>query len=159
MTRAKLYHFEHAEFIRAGRDWWLDMDQGLLVKLDVLRKLWGKPIHLSKNGKAIGRLGGRGDLSQHNLNKWGAVRAVDCYPDGLETEDDVRRFLSLARHVGFTGYGAYHGIPRGIMVHLDVRHDRQPDDPATWGGLVAPDEAGAWRTRYVSLDDVLKELP
>jgi len=159
MTRAKLYHFEHGEFIRGGRDWWLDMDQGLLVKLDILRRMWGLPIHVSKNGQAVGRLAGKTVESQHNLSKWGAVRAVDLFPDGLETEDDVRRFLSLVRLIGFTGYGVYAGIPHGIMVHLDVRHDRHPDDPAQWGGLVAPDEAGDWRTRYVALEDVLKELP
>jgi len=70
----KLYYFKEDEFIRGDINWYSRISPSLLVKLDVLRHIWGSPIIISPSPQAIGRYEG---TSQHNINKWGEVRAVE----------------------------------------------------------------------------------
>ena len=147
-----LHYFKAHEFKRGGEQWLVDMSPRLLVMLDSLRNMWRKPIMISKDPGAIGRFMGE-SLSQHNITKWGEVRAVDVLPDGVITRDDANRFLMLATDVGFTGIGLYLDWASGVGFHLDVRIDRKPGSPATWGRVSS--EAGP---RYVTLDEALERF-
>ena len=125
--RPILTYFAPEEF----GDWWPFMSVELLEKLDEFRRRWGSPVVISS---AVGALGRHyGGESQHNVDKWGEVRAIDVFPmksDGgyLETEADRRRAFELAESVGFSGIGLYTDTMPGNMMHLDVRGGRL----ATW---------------------------
>jgi hypothetical protein len=111
--------------------WYWQLSPMLKDKLDELREECGVPIILSKDKGAIGRRLGKDDLSQHNVDKWGEVRAVDGYvPESMELLD----FYNEAKGAGFTGIGFYTGWSKGRGFHLDVREDRIEGAPATWGG-------------------------
>lgn len=111
--------------------WYDQLSPVLKYNLDALREELGAPIHLSKAKVAIGRNLGSDNTSQHNVDKWGEVRAVDGYvPEELSLLD----FYNEAKGVGFTGIGFYTGWNGGRGFHLDVREDRQEGFPATWGG-------------------------
>jgi hypothetical protein len=141
----KLHYFKASEF----GDWWGLMDYGLLVRLDVLRHQWGNPIRISQAEGAIGRHDD--SESQHNVDRWGTVRAVDIYPGGILDGSDAERFVLAATDVGFTGIGLYPSWSGGVGFHVDVRTDREPGYPATWGGV--PNPMG--QQKYVSLNDAL----
>ena len=66
-------YFRPTEF----REWWELMSIDLLEVLDDFRDIWGAPVMISPHADALGRHGGRDDLSQHNVDKWGEVRAAD----------------------------------------------------------------------------------
>jgi hypothetical protein len=155
MKQPHLHYFQPTEF----RGWWKKMSPRLLVLLDSCRSQWGAPIRVSPADRALGRRMGE-SLSQHNVQKWGEVRAVDVFPANVETIDEAERFYALARRVGFTGIGIYPDTKPGVMFHLDVRIDVVPGTPATWGGLrrmvAAPEQQNDWR--YVSLDEALREV-
>lgn len=155
MSQPRLHYFDRNEF----RGWWENMSPRLLVMLDVLRHQWGRPIEISGADGALGRAMGE-SLSQHNITKWGEVRAADVFPQGVATMDDAERFTAAAKLVGFTGIGVYPDAMPSVMFHLDIRIDRQPGNPATWGGLRrmigSPAEDDDWR--YVSLDEALREV-
>ncbi|HSH25400.1 MAG TPA: hypothetical protein VLA13_07670, partial [Massilibacterium sp.] len=86
MNDSKLTYFSRSEFDRGGRNWFNDMCPSLLVRLDVLRNMWGAPIVISPHPDAIGR---EDDTdSQHNIRKWGEVRAVDVFFDLPEKKKD-----------------------------------------------------------------------
>jgi len=72
-------HFDQEEF----RDWAEDMSPRLVTMLDVLRFLLGSPIEVSGSEYAIGRNLGRGKMSEHNVDEWGEVLAVDCFVRGV----------------------------------------------------------------------------
>ena len=155
MTQPYLYYFEPGEF----REWYRSMSPRLMVMLDVLRHQWGQPIEVSGADGALGRNMG-GSLSQHNIDKWGDVRAVDVFPHGVATMDQAERFWLAARSVGFTGIGVYPDAMPSVMFHLDVRIDRAPGNPSSWGGLrrmiSKPAEDDDWR--YVSLEEAMREV-
>lgn len=108
----------------------------LLVLLDVARTMHGR-IEISSALGAVGRRKGD-DRSQHNIEYWNEVRAVDCFVIGVKTQKEAREFYHLARNVGFTGIGVYpqwtnnYGEQQ-VGFHLDTRRDRDPKNPATWG--------------------------
>ncbi|MEG9862966.1 MAG: hypothetical protein V6Z82_07025 [Flavobacteriales bacterium] len=144
MTRKELNHFTPSEF----GVWWPFMSNDLLEKLDELRERWGKVINVSPAAGGIGRHGGDA-TTQHNVDLYGEVRAVDIFPSGLNG-NNVDQFYQLAKDVGFTGIGVYAdtqyaGKPH-VMFHVDVRKDRQPGSPAKWGRIAG---------NYVSLEKVL----
>lgn len=109
--KTKLTHFKPSEFNRNGRNWFGSMCPSLLVRLDVLRNIWGAPIRISPHPLAIGR--DDDSNSQHNLKKWGEVRAVDVFYDVPEEKEGGSEFyLSLsfyylAKKIGFSGIGIY----------------------------------------------------
>lgn len=106
LTNLNLRHFEPSEFHRNGTDWFLLIDSTLLVRLDVLREFWGKPIEISSHPRAVGRFDGD-SRSWHNIDVHDKVRAVDTFPSGLITHDAVSAFRDLAIRVGFCGIGYY----------------------------------------------------
>jgi hypothetical protein len=132
-----LRYFKESEFNRNGVNWFDKMNPELLIRLDALRGVWGAPIYLSQHPRGIGRMDDSG--SQHNYNKWGEVRAVDCFPSGSYLH---REFYELAQEIGITGIGYYPNWKQGDLLrggfHLDVR-----PEPAQWGfngGMVSIDE-------------------
>lgn len=111
--------------------WWPFMNKDLLTKLDLFREKWGKPVRISTHPDAIGRHGGSDSQSQHNVDLWGTVNAVDVFPEGMNTESARHRAYLIARSVGFTGIGIYTDTVPSNMMHLDVR-SRVEAEPATW---------------------------
>lgn len=111
------------------------VDVRVLLQLDQFREEWGQPVRISPADGAVARHDGQGGKSQHNVDRWGKTRAIDIMPSGLVTRDDYERAIDLARAVGFTGIGVYpHWRPRPGL-HLDVRDDRTPANPALWGAV------------------------
>ncbi|HKJ74728.1 MAG TPA: hypothetical protein VKA19_11480 [Alphaproteobacteria bacterium] len=157
--RPDLRFFRPEEF----RGWFEDMSLRLLVLNDSLRFRWGAPIQISPHPAAIGRRLNRA-TTQHNIELWGEVRAVDQFPRGMTTRGAAERFLAIATSCGFTGIGIYPYWQRDRDadpepgVHVDVRVDREPGDPATWGGIPYTDQDGKRRQRYVSLSEALDRL-
>jgi len=132
-----LQHFSPSEF----RQWWPHMSADLLRKLDRFRAEWGAPVRISPVEGGIGRHLGPDDTSQHNLDRWGEVRAVDVFPmvpDGaggygyIHTRADRERAYQVARAVGFTGVGLYTDTTPGDMLHVDVR---PAQTLATWSRI------------------------
>jgi hypothetical protein len=108
-----LRYFQPSEF----GEWWPLMSTELLQKLDEFRSRLGVPVHISPAAGSLGRNLGALSLSQHNVDMWGEVRAVDVMIAGvpLETAYDI------ARAVGFNGVGVYPDWQPSPGLHLDVR--------------------------------------
>lgn len=125
------------------------MNVELLKKLDAFRHEWGGPVEISPAHGGIGRED-ENSHSQHNILKWGEVRAVDLFPrtiDGyITTRVDRQRALYIAKKVGFTGIGIYTDTQPGNMLHVDVRQDRVEGDPATWSRVAG---------NYLGISEVL----
>jgi hypothetical protein len=125
-TGPELRYFEPEEF----GPWWDKMSQELLRKLDAFRHEWGSPVRISPADGGIGRHQGSEGASQHNIDRWGQVRAVDVFPmvpaggagyRYMKTAADRRRAYEIAQRVGFTGIGLYTDTAPGDMLHVDVR--------------------------------------
>lgn len=129
MSEIDLRNWNPSEF----REWWPDMSVRLLVLLDVFRYQWGRPCQVSPAPGALGRNQGRDARSQHNVDRWGEVRAADIMPAGLHTREDARRAIDCAITAGFTGIGIYPYWEPTPGLHLDVRTCECPGQPATWG--------------------------
>lgn len=121
-----MQYFEPSEF----GPWWPHMSPELLKKLDKFRGLWGAPVEVSPAEGGIGRHLGPADTSQHNIDKWGKVFAVDLFPKVaagrsgyryMSTRADRARALKCAKQAGFTGIGLYTDTRPGDMLHVDVR--------------------------------------
>lgn len=138
MTRPTLKHFAPSEF----GIWWPLMSADLLQRLDALRERRGTPIIISKANGALGRDDAPDDGSQHNVLKWGEVRAVDFFAtvpadnergwDYIRSAYDRAQLYNDMKAVGFTGIGLYTDTVPGNMAHGDVRTDRTADNPAKW---------------------------
>lgn len=115
--------------------WWLSMSPDLLQKLDAFREEWGAPVRISPHPDALGRHLGVEHLSQHNIDRWGEVRAVDIFPKGMDTVEDMSRAYDIARRVGFTGIGIYTDTKPSNMMHLDVRTNKPVGKPAKWSRI------------------------
>jgi hypothetical protein len=125
-----LKHFTASEF----GIWWPSMSTELVHKLDVLRDAIGIPIIISPAFGALGRVMGEDEGSQHNVTKWGEVRAADImFPTAGKA--DLERIYMAALNAGFTGIGAYPDWKPHVGLHVDVRVDRIPGHPATWSGI------------------------
>lgn len=125
-TRPEMKHFTASEF---GL-WWPLMNAELLTKLDAFRERWSAPVRISPAEGGIGRHNGSDDESQHNVDAWGEVRAVDVFPmietrpgeyRYMSTREDRQRAYDTARNVGFTGIGLYTDTQPGDMLHVDTR--------------------------------------
>tara|TARA_R110000737_G_C14623309_1_gene493983 strand:- start:749 stop:1231 length:483 start_codon:yes stop_codon:yes gene_type:complete len=111
-----LKYFNRTEF----GIWWPLMDSDVLVKLDAFRREWGMPVMVSPAEGGIGRESATSG-SMHNVLKWGKVRAVDVFPQGMNSYVDRRRAYQIAKKVGFTGIGVYTDTKPSNMLHLDNR--------------------------------------
>lgn len=137
MRQVHLTYFKPEEF----RQWSGQMSPDLLQRLDEFRERWGAPVVVSAAVGGIGRELGDDHDSQHNVDRWGEVRAVDVFPKieiapgvyrWMQTAEERKRARTLARMVGFTGIGLYTDTKPGNMLHVDVRHDRVKGNPAEW---------------------------
>lgn len=126
--------------------WWPLMNPDVLTKLDAFREKWGAPVRISPHPDALGRHGGENSHSQHNVDMWGMVNAVDVFPEGMNSKAERQRAYKIAREVGFTGIGLYTDTKPHDMLHVDVRSDVKEGSPATWARV-----AGA----YVGINAVV----
>ena len=129
-------HFSAEEF----REWSDDMSARLITMLDVLRFKLGSPIAVSASEYALGRELGRNDLSEHNVDHWGEVLAVDCFISGVYNRAQAEAVAHEAEGIGFTGIGAYSDTRNNkgqeqVMFHLGVRPNEDMGSPATWGRI------------------------
>jgi hypothetical protein len=131
--RPRLIYFDEHEFVRAGVAWFPLMDERMLVLLDVLRHRVGKPFIISNSKDALGRHAGS-SKSWHNIDQHGNVFAVDGYFERIDTEQQAREVVRIARDIGITGIGLYRDWQQAQYgFHFDARTDRKPGYPATWG--------------------------
>jgi len=129
-------HFSAEEF----RDWADDMSPRLVTMLDILRFRLGSPIAVSGSEYALGRNLGRGKLSEHNIDEWGEVLAVDCFIGGVYNRIQAEAVAHEAEQIGFTGIGVYSDTRNNqgqeqVMFHLGVRPNELMGSPATWGRI------------------------
>jgi len=129
-------HFEAEEF----REWSDDMSARLITMLDVLRFRLGRPIAISASEYALGRNLGRGKMSEHNIDEWGEVLAVDCFVSGVYNRAQAEAVVYEAEEIGFTGIGVYSDTRNNqgqeqVMFHLGVRPNELMGSPATWGRI------------------------
>lgn len=150
-----LYYFPQEEF----QGWWSEMDPRLLVMLDVLRHKWNGPIWVSEAPGACGRVLGPEDESQHNVERWDMVRAVDVFPSGMTTYQKAFTMTVYAARLGFTGIGLYPEYKPSPGLHLDVRRDRWPGNAAKWAGIRDPEAPVGTPVDYVGLQQGLERLP
>ena len=127
-------NFTQEEF----RDWAEDMSPRLITMLDVLRFRLGSPIEISGSKYALGRELGRGKMSEHNVDEWGEVLAVDCFVSGVYNRAQAEAVVNEAEGIGLTGIGVYSDTSnnRGeeqVMFHLGVRPNELMGASATWG--------------------------
>ena len=129
-------HFSSEEF----REWADDMSARLVTMLDVLRFKLGSPIEISLSEYALGRELGRNELSEHNIDHWGEVLAVDCFIGGVYNRAQAEAVVYEAEGIGFTGIGVYSDTQNNygeeqVMFHLGVRPNEDMGAPATWGRI------------------------
>ena len=127
-------HFDAEEF----REWSDDMSARLVTMLDVLRFKLDSPIEISLSKYALGRELGRGKMSEHNIDEWGEVLAVDCFISGVYNRAQSEAVVYEATSIGFTGIGVYSDTTNNqgeeqVMFHLGVRPTEMMGNPATWG--------------------------
>ena len=129
-------YFSQEEF----REWSDDMSARLVTMLDVLRFRLGSAIAVSASEYALGRELGRGKMSEHNIDHWGEVLAVDCFVSGVYNRAQAEAVVYEAEGIGFTGIGVYSDTHNNqgddqVMFHLGVRPNELMGSPATWGRI------------------------
>jgi len=129
-------YFSQEEF----REWAEDMSPRLVTMLDVLRFRLGRPIATSASEYALGRNLGVGKMSEHNIDEWGEVLAVDCFIGGVYNRAQAEAVVYEAEGIGFTGIGVYSDTDNNqgddqVMFHLGVRPNELMGSPATWGRI------------------------
>jgi hypothetical protein len=129
-------YFSQEEF----REWSDDMSARLVTMLDVLRFKLGSPIAASASEYALGRNLGVGKMSEHNIDEWGEVLAVDCFVSGVYNRAQAEAVVYEAEGIGFTGIGVYSDTHNNqgddqVMFHLGVRPNEDMGSPATWGRI------------------------
>lgn len=145
-------YFKPSEF----HGWYDQLAPCLKTGLDMLRERWGKPIHVSPVGAvAVGRHLGPDNTSQHNVDKWGVVRACDIMPEGIHTTHDARRFRQLAIDCGFTGIGFYPEWRPRAGFHVDCRINVEEGYVAQWGGV--PNDKG--KQDFIGIEGAIRRLP
>ena len=127
-------YFSQEEF----REWSDDMSARLVTMLDVLRFKLGSPIEISASEYALGRELGVGKMSEHNVDEWDEVLAVDCFISGIYNRAQAEEVAREAKAIGFTGIGVYSDTHNNygedqVMFHLGVRPNELMGSPATWG--------------------------
>jgi len=127
-------YFNQDEF----REWAEDMSPRLITMLDILRFRLGRVIEISGSDYALGRNLGRYELSEHNVDHWGEVLAVDFFISGVYNREQAEAVAHEAKAIGFTGIGVYSDTRNNygeqqVMFHLGVRPNELMGSPATWG--------------------------
>ena len=148
MTYAQ--YFTPEEF----REWSDDMSPRLITMLDVLRFRLGSVIEISGSAQALGRNLGRGKMSEHNVDEWGEVLAVDCFISGVYNRAQAEAVAREAEGVGFTGIGVYSDTRNNqgqeqVMFHLGVRPNELMGRPAKWGRV-----AGKYTTLMAAIQSL-----
>jgi len=143
-------HFTQEEF----REWAEDMSPRLVTMLDVLRFRLGSAIAISASDYALGREIGRGKMSEHNVDEWGEVLAVDCFISGVYNRAQAEAVVYEAKSIGFTGIGVYSDTRNNqgeeqVMFHLGVRPTELMGSPATWGRV-----AGNYTSQAASIQSL-----
>ena len=139
-------HFKEKEF----KSWFSNMSLPLLAGLEEFREVLQEQIMVSPAYGAIGRKLGA-SASQHNIERWGEVRAIDV----MFPRTDIAVAYNIARGLElFSGIGVYPDWNPFSGLHLDVRESRTPQQPALWGGLLNDDGEQV----YMSVEDVLKNV-
>ena len=120
------------------REWSDGMSARLVTMLDVLRFKLGSPIEISGSKYALGRNLGVGKMSEHNIDHWGEVLAVDCFIGGVYNRAQAEAVVYESEGIGFTGIGVYSDTHNDqgddqVMFHLGVRPTEMMGSPATWG--------------------------
>ena len=143
-------YFSQEEF----REWAEDMSPRLVTMLDVLRFKLGSPIEISLSEYALGRNLGVGKMSEHNIDEWGEVLAVDCFIGGVYNRAQAEGVAHEATAIGFTGIGVYSDTRNNqgevqVMFHLGVRPNELMGSPATWGRVAG---------KYTSLIAAIQSL-
>lgn len=137
MQRKRVEHIEN--FAASEFHGHFDLMSGrLLAFLDLLRFQLGRPIEISKAAGAVARFNGKQSRSEHNVDFWRAVLAVDCFIAGIQTRDEVEMVVQKCTELGFTGIGIYPQWRNNkgevqCGFHLGVRPSKKMGDPATWG--------------------------
>lgn len=144
-----LRYFSPDEF----RDWFTSMSPRLLFLQDSLRHQLGAAITVSPHPRALGRENGPDDTSQHNIDRWGEVRANDVFVDGVTCRNTANRVIGVAMRTGFTGIGFYPDWDPSPGFHFDVRVSERPGEPALWG--MVDDGEGQYQ---VSLETALERM-
>lgn len=142
-------HYEPWEF----NGWYDQLSAAQKRALDIARHKWGKPIHVSNADGAVGRHLGPEDTSQHNVDRWGEVRATDIVPEGIATKADAERFVQVLIDSGFQGVGFYPHWNQGPGFHADTRVNVEEHYVAKWGRLDNREEP-----EYVSIAKALAEM-
>jgi hypothetical protein len=136
-------YFSPGEF----NGWWPLIDPRWLVCADILREMSGLIIDVSPVDGAIGRRLGESSLTDHNVDRFGRVHAVDVLPRWLVATSNkitisrqAQRFSDIAQDVGFTAIGYYPDWrnakgKKNPGFHLGTRRSRRVGSPATWGRL------------------------
>jgi len=140
-----LDHFVESEF----GIWFKKMNPKVLLAIDKFRDIRGKPVHISPHPHALGRHLGLKNTSQHNIDFWKKVNAIDFFPEGIESKGDRAQAFEDAKEAGFSGIGIYTDTTYkkncNIMMHGDVRADRTTQDPAKWSRV---------KGKYLSIERV-----
>lgn len=127
--------------------WWPFMSSSLVAGVDEFVgevAAAGGYAYLSDDDGALGRHDGEASTSQHNLDLYGEVRAADLVVTGISLE----KAYTIARRLNvFSGIGVYTDWASGGGIHLDVRTDRTPDNPAKWSRVAGV--YGAIETAFV----------
>ena len=95
-------HFSQEEF----REWSDDMSPRLVTMLDVLRFKLGSPIEISASEYALGRNLGVGKMSEHNIDEWGEVLAVDCFIRASTVSSKLRPWCMKLRGLALLASGS-----------------------------------------------------
>jgi hypothetical protein len=123
-----LKHFKMSEF----RGEWVFLASGLLVKLDAFADALGKPVMVSPAKGSMIRWFGQAEAGVKYDQHWFGTAIDVMLPDG----PDLQTAFGVAERIGFTGIGVYPDWHPYPGMHLDIRHDREPLNPATWAGIL-----------------------
>lgn len=136
-SAGKLRHFDLKEFGMSLPF----MAVAWLLMVDEFREQLGAPVIISPAAGALMRFDS-GSESQHCYGRAGDIM--------LPAGPDLKTAFSVASRVGFTGIGIYPHWKPSPGLHLDIRPDRKPGNPATWGAI----RQGGQQV-YVSLQEAL----
>lgn len=137
-TTVQAEQLSPADFYNASTDWLQRAAPELVAALDAffiaIDKAGGRAF-ISPAPGALGRTSGN-KSSQHYTEPGRPFLAADVMVEGIPLTDayEIARGLKL-----FSGVGVYPDWGPAPGLHLDVRPDRTPDNPATWAGMKLAD--------------------